>query len=323
VSTVESDGFVIESSNPDANAVRESLGVDASPSTPEAVARPAASAPEREADGDAATPVAADAETPETPDSGRERGADGKFAKRDSVQARIDKAVAQQRAAERERDTYRAQLESYRTPPTAPAEPQERPAPQQDPATGPQLAEFDSYESWVDARAEWKAEQKWQQIQAAQYEQVARQQHEQAVLTHTERIQSFAAKTPDYFEKIQEASRLPVSAAMEAAIIASNDGPAIAYFLATHPEEGAQLAYETQSLGTAAASVVRRLLESKVHATPTASNGSVAGGYRPNVSAPIKPVGSAPVVAETSLDDLPFGPEFVRRAFERDRKARR
>lgn len=314
MSAMDADDFVVTSNS----------DVGSSPSTPESVGAPAASVTAHEPEGTADASPATDPETHETPVAERERGADGKYTKKDSVQARIDKAVAAQRAAERERDAFRAQLDAARQP--APPVTQEPAAPnverQSSNADGPQLAEFTSYEDWVDARAEWKAEQKWQRAQAESAQQIARQQREQAVLTHTERIQAFAAKTPDYFDKIQEAARLPVSAAMEAAIIASDHGPAIAYFLATHPEEGAQLAYDTQSVPATAAAVVRQLLESKINASQAANTGPAAGGHRPNVPAPIKPVGSAPVVADPPLDTLDVD-AFIARENAREQAERK
>jgi hypothetical protein len=316
MSGMDADDFVVTSS--DAGA--------ASPSAPEAVARPAAPDSAHEPEGTADVSSATDPETHETPDQGRERGADGKFApKRNAIQERIDKAVRAQREAERQVAEMRAEVEQYRSRTQAPPAPAERPAaaPQYDATKGPQLAEFDNYEDWVDARAEWKAEQKWQRIQAESAEVVAKQKHEQAVRAHSERIEAFAAKTPDYRERIQEAARLPVSVAMEAAIIASDHGPAIAYFLATHPEEGARLALKTRSVPASAADFVRDTLEALVvNASQTASTGPVAGGHRPNVPAPIKPVGAAPVVSDPPIEDLPID-EYVERMNARDAAARR
>jgi hypothetical protein len=314
MSTMDADDFVTDSTPP--------LDAATSPAS-ESVGAHAASVTAHEPEGTADATPATDPETHETPVAERERGADGKF-KRNAIQERIDKAVAQQRAAEREAAALRAEVEAYRTRTQAapPASPDQPAAPSYDATKGPELAEFNSYEEWVDARAEWKAEQKWQRIQADAAERAAKQAHERTIATHTERIAAFAAKTPDYFDKIQEARSLPVSVAMEAAIIASDHGPAIAYFLATHPEEGAQLAYETQGLDASAAAVVRRLLESKVNASQTASSGPVAGGYRPNVPAPIKPVGSAPVVADPPLDSLDVD-AFIARENAREHNERK
>ena len=147
-------------------------------------------------------------------------------------------------------------------------------------------------------------------------------QQEHALYSHTERIQSFAQQTPDYFDRIAEAARLPVSKAMEAAIISSPRGPELAYFLATHPEEGIRLAQGTVDVPLEQAHLVRELLESKLTALP-AQSGPGVRGPRHSLPSPIKPVGASPVVAETSPDDIPFGPEYVRlKNAEEKRKSR-
>ena len=309
MSTIDSDGYVIESSNPDAEAVRDSVEGVASPSPATSVGGSA--------------PVADASAEPETAEATeRARAADGKFVKRNPIQERIDKAVGAQRAAERERDALRQELEAARAPKAQerPQEAREAPQPAQptfDPAQGPQLDQYGSYEEWVDARAEWKAEQHYQRVSAAQ-------QQEHALYSHTERIQSFAQQTPDYFDRIAEAARLPVSKAMERAIIDSARGPEIAYFLATHPEEGIRLAQGTVEVPLSQAHLVRELLESKLPAS-AASSGPAARGVRPSLPSPIKPVGAAPVVAETPPDTLEFGPEYVRRmnALEQQKHGRR
>jgi len=313
MSTIDHDGYTIDSSNPDAAAVTSTLDA----TTPAPVEDRAAPSAEGPASGDAAPaePEAVDA-------TERERAPDGKFAKKGSIQERIDKAVAAQRAAERERDALKARYEAQLTPEPDPMDGRGDKVPGNISYTqyaealskddGPQLDQFESYELWVDARAEWKANITWQRIQAEQ-----REQH--ALYSHTERIQSFAAKTPDYFDTIAAAARLPVAKVMEAAIIQSDRGPELAYFLATHPEEAIRLAQEHVKRPLSDAPFVRELLESKL-TSQAASSGPASGVSRSPVFRPIKPVGATPVTAETSPDDLEFGPEYVRRMNERDRK---
>jgi len=312
MSTIDHDGFTIDSSNPDADAVTANLDATTPAPVGDAAAPESLRGP---SDGAEGRPTDEAAETTETPE--RERHPDGKYAKKGSIQERIDKAVAAQRAAERERDALKAQWDAQRSH-VAPERPQEAPEPSQpqaqpfDPAQGPQLDQFESYEQWVDARSEWKAEVTWQRIQAAQ-------QQQQALVTHTERIHSFATQQqPDYFEKIQAAARLPVSKVMEAAIISSDRGPELAYFLATHPEEAIRLAQEHVTRPLSDAPFVRELLESKL-TSQAASSGPASGVSRQPVYRPIKPVGATPVHAETSPEDLPFGTEYVEKMNARDR----
>jgi len=169
MSEIEHDGWAIESSNPDAAAVTSNLDA----TTPAPVEDRSAPSAEGPASGDAAPaePEAVDA-------TERERAPDGKFAKKGSIQERIDKAVAAQRAAERRAEELAQRVAQYEAR-VAPERPQEAPAgvprelPVIDRSEGPQLDQFESYEQWVDARSEWKAEVTWQRIQAAQQQQHA------------------------------------------------------------------------------------------------------------------------------------------------------
>ena len=138
---------------------------------------------------------------------------------------------------------------------------------------------------------------------------------------HTARVQAFAKATPDYFDVIGKAGDLPLSPAMEHVLVTSDRGPELAYFLATHPEEALRLSQETVSLPATAAPLVRQLLESKLQASSTASSGPVVRGSHPSVPAPIKPVGAAPVVTDTPLDDLDVD-AFVARENARERAER-
>ena len=112
MSTIDHDGYTIDSSNPDADAVTATLDATTPAPVGDAAASETPAAPTDEADGGPSS------ETPEAPE--RERHPDGKF-KKGSIQERIDKAVAAQRAAERERDAFRAQLAARQAP-----EPSER-----------------------------------------------------------------------------------------------------------------------------------------------------------------------------------------------------
>lgn len=311
--SMEVDDFVVTSSGPSEPPPSIDAEV-ASPSASVAVSGDASpdsvSTPEQDSSDDDLTTVATS--EPTEP----ERSPDGKFAKKGSIQERIDKAVGAQRAAERRAAELAAELESYRRS-QAPAQAAPAPSLPTYGEGGPQLDQFDSYDAYVDARADWRAEQKLQAY-------VAQQTAERTQATYNERLNAFVAKTPDFHERMAAWANAGganyVTDAMRDATLASPRGPEIAYWLATHQSEVVQLAQQTARLGADAAPLVRQLLESKL--SPTASSGPVAGGIRPSVPAPIKPVGAAPVVSDPPLDSLDVD-DFVARENARERNERK
>lgn len=314
MSAMDADDFVVTSStgNTDAGAASPSVPVAVSgDASPDSVPTPE----QASADADLTNPVTSEPTEPE-------RTPDGKFApKKDSIQARIDKATREKYDAIRERDAIAARV--------AELERAQRPPAQFDPTAAvaaspdrPKIDDFQSYEEWVEAVADWKADQRLARFQHEQYQQQAERQRLDARRTFADREQAYAAATPDYADVMARAANTPISPLMEEAILASDRGPQLAYFLATHPEEATSLAQETANLPASAASLVRRLLDSKLTTSPTASSGPVVGGVHRSVPAPIKPVGAAPVVTDTPLDSLDVD-AFVARENARERAERK
>lgn len=310
MSTVmEQDGFVVETSSPAPAAAAESSASVTSPTEPTPAPVPAsADASPQSADG---SPSSSEPDA-ESSDSERvlpERAPDGKF-KKGSIQERINRAVWEREEAKREAARLRDELERTRAG-AAPTEP----TPQAERQTSndeqkPRLEQFQTYEDYVEAVADWKAAQRLESVVRQQQERQAREAALAQRRAYAEREASFRQQTPDYETVMTQAASLPLSPAMEAAILASDRGPQLAYFLAAHPEDAVRLAEQTASLPGTAAPVVRQLLEALV-TPPAAPSGPATGATRPTVPPPIKPVGASPVVAETPPDALEFGPEYV------------
>jgi hypothetical protein len=121
---------------------------------------------------------------------------------------------------------------------------------------------------------------------------------------------------PDYRETMARVANIPITAALQQAILTSPRGPALAYFLAHHPEDATDLIDATRELerefkGNAVkvAPLVRRLLEKSLPAAP-ASSGSGRGVHH-TVPPPISPVGASHVVADQTPIDLLPPDEYV------------
>jgi hypothetical protein len=101
---------------------------------------------------------------------------------------------------------------------------------------------------------------------------------------------------------------------MREAIADSSHAADLVYYLATHPEECTQLALESEQTPTAAASVMRRLLES--HLAPRAGSpngtGAAAKAAVSTAKPPIQPVGSSPVVSDDPPGESASAAEHAR-----------
>lgn len=145
------------------------------------------------------------------------------------VQKRIDELTSNWRTAERDRDYWRElALKSAQPEP----KPVEQPA-----STGkPALDQYESYDEYVEALADWKYEQRALQ----ERERSQKQQQEQ---TQAEKVRSFQARAdavrethPD-FDQVVTNPTLPISQAMADAAYASEKGPEILYHLGQNPQE--------------------------------------------------------------------------------------
>jgi hypothetical protein len=200
-----SDITVVENLAPE--PIVETEAVKVAPAE-EAVALPETEAVETEGEGEAETEEQA-------------RDEKGRF-KGDGVQRRIDELTRARREAERKAEYWQGIATQ-----TAPDAPAERP-------TRDQFADQDDY---VEALAEWKAEQavaRVQQQSAAQAADNARQSAWEA------REAEAKAVIPDY-DAVVPQSTVPVKPHVVDALMDSDAGPALVYHLAKNPDVAARL----------------------------------------------------------------------------------
>lgn len=172
----------------------------------------------------------APAETPEKP-------------KVDPVQRRIDKLTREKYQSRAEAEMLRREIEALRSAQQAP---QSRPAQ----AGEPKLDQFNDFESYVAAKAEWIADQKLQKAFAEreQHERQSKAQEsaQKALEGWGKRLSEVRSAIPDYDDVIESADVM-ISQEVGQAIMESDVGPKIAYYLALHPEEAERLANMSQS----------------------------------------------------------------------------
>jgi len=193
--------------------------------------------------------------------------------------AELEKALQkrlarEQRKFEREAEELRQiALRSQQT--QRPAQEQAQPQPD----ARPQRESFQDYESYIEALADWKADQRFVERERQRYQQEAfhRQQTEQMSVAqaHKEREAKFVASVEDYQEKVNNPN-LRISDVMAQAILHSELGPQVAYYLGNNPEEADRIA----KLPPIAAVKEIGKLETKV-ATPTKPKSSAPPPIEP------------------------------------------
>ena len=207
------------------------------------------------------------------------------------VQKRIDRAVRQKYEAEAESKYLREQV----------ARLQEQPKPKPQQQVEPKLEDFQDYETYLKAAAKHEARQELQQ-QMTQHTQRVEQERAQAAQRQSaeswqQKVSSATAEMPD-FADVVGSSNIPMPDHVKAVILQSEQGPKLAYYLASHPAEAEQIA--SQHPLAAIRSLVR--IEDKIAAIPKVSK----------APDPIKPLGSGRV-AESGLSDSISADEWLRR----------
>lgn len=198
---------------------------------------------------------------------------------------RLQKERAKRGEVERERDAYKAELDSLRQRveaverrPLEPAKPEEPIGDFTKPK--PKLDDFgndpDPLDAWEEAKSAWRDEKKAHEAKkAAQAERPA--QERQVVLgKFYERAKAFQQDHPDYTEKVTSVKGNVITPVLAAIIEGDDNGPAVVYHLATHPED--LDAFYADTVGKPVAEPIvahlRRQLAQRMSAAPTRSAAS-------------------------------------------------
>ncbi len=176
-------------------------------------------------------------DAPKSDPSSEQPGAEGdkgeKRAKK-PFSDRISELVTQRREAEskaeRERDEMRARLEAMSAQ-AAPVKEEPR----------PDRAKFESDEEYIEAVAEWKADQRLAKREREQAEARAAAEREQ-VAKNWQKAQQRARAEIDDYDDVVKASDVQLPGHLHEAILESDVGPHLAYYFAKHPDEAKRFA---------------------------------------------------------------------------------
>lgn len=164
------------------------------------------------------------------------------------TQKDMDEQIAKRVA--REQRTYEKQLREERETRIRLEERLAANQPRQEPAKdgAPKLADYTDFDEYLTAKAEWIADRSYEKKAGTRQ---AEEKAQQAKVVQAQQAQAWEKKIavaekdlPDYKE-IVSGSTAPLTDAMRAAIMESESGPQLAYYLATHPDKAAEIASQT------------------------------------------------------------------------------
>lgn len=248
-------------------------------------------------------------EVPETPVTAPPAVAPEKTFTQKELDDILEKRLAKER---RKRDDDKREKEYWRQEALKrPSQPEKHAEVVKSDDGAPKREAYGSYEDYVEARAEWKAEQAVEKRLAKKSEEeektrTASEQQKQAE-EFKSRAKKVSAELED-FEEVMKSSESPMTQAMAKAIYAAgDDGPRVAYHLAKDREEAERIASLPDVLQ--AREIV--LLEMKLKATPAKSPSKAP--------APISPVGGK----ATSSSDTPSDEDSTAAWIEKENKRTR
>lgn len=207
------------------------------------------------------TPAAADDEDGEP---GAEPASEPGRKRQSTAYERVFEVRQARKAAEQRADRLAESLaEAIAVIKQVAIKPVDAPAPPSPPAEDPrpQRAQFDDPDVYDEALITWSSRQAARltatETEARIAERVAREREDAArteaerrareentaiATAWQERSAKFAEEHPDFQERVMENASLPISTPMADAIGKFDNGPAVAYHLAEHPEEAARIA---------------------------------------------------------------------------------
>jgi hypothetical protein len=281
---------MIESTTDTQEAMEATVGKSDEPV--EAAAAPATEAEEAKPEAEAK------AEAPETEVSATEQAPQEAAEESPAREEKLSKKGFLKRLEKLNREKQQLQARLYEYEQRLSQQAQARPeAPPQAPPQAPQaqgdgrpkIDQFETYDAYVEALADWKFQQRLTQaqIEAQRQQQMAEMQRQQQELearvrAYKERVAEVAARYEDWDEVTNKDVLVPPSASI--AIVELDNGPDVTYYLGKHPEVVEELHSLTPAQQIARIALIGHELknppkvQSKAPAPVVPVGGSVASG---------------------------------------------
>lgn len=165
-------------------------------------------------------------ETPQDPQDATPENPDGEEPRKKSGYDKLKAKLERERA---EKEELRRENELLKKP-QSPAVPSEK----------PKLDDYENWDAFIEATAEWKVEQKLTERDTKEREKSLKAETQAKQQTYAQKAQEFAKSTPDFLDTLEE-SEAPMNDMLHQAIVDSDLGPQVAYYLAKNPEEAAKM----------------------------------------------------------------------------------
>lgn len=153
---------------------------------------------------------------------------------RKGVAKRIDELTANWRSAERRAEQLQAMLEKTLVKPDPQVQEPVKPVAE------PTVDQYKTYEEYVGALADYKAEQKFREWENRQKQAEVQKAKAEQQTTFQKRAEEFRLAHPD-FDEIVFSDDTPISEVMAEAISISDKGPQVAYHLGLNREEARRI----------------------------------------------------------------------------------
>lgn len=149
----------------------------------------------------------------------------------------------------------------------------------------PKADEYETHEEYVEALAEWKADQRWAEKEAKQKETQLKTEYQKNVESFQAKVQDFAKKHDDYEDVMESVDDIIAPVHVQHLLIESENGPALMYELAKNRDALAKIC----SLSPLAAAREIGVFEAKISSKDQPKQIKQLTTKAP---APISPVGS-------------------------------
>ena len=193
-----------------------------------------------------------------------------------------------ERQARQELENRLKELEAKVNPPQA-----------TDPDPKPDPSQFNDALEYAEALAEWTTDKKLREREQQEMARKAQEEQTRKQAEFQKRVETAKNDLPDYEDTIAAAGDIPVSAPVGEAIIESEYGPQLLYYLADNPEFARSLA--DKSLTAQLREIGK--LEAKFEKTaPQQESKKEPVAKKSNAPAPISPIKASSASVETGID---------------------
>jgi len=231
-------------------------------------------------------------ESDEAEESGKDKGK-----KKGGFQRKIDKMTARQKAAEQEIEYWKSQ--ALKAPNDQKKEEPAKQAVTKSDDAEPSPDDFETHKEYINALTDWKLDQREKKAKIEADKKNFLSEQEKVFKAYHERKNAFAKTVDDFDEVLDDAKDVPITPAIQAAILESDFGPQVAYELAKNRAEFERIV----KLGPLSAAREIGKIEARIALKASEQKETKETKKTTSAPKPIEPVGGTKGTALRQLDD--------------------